>query len=123
MAVQVNSLLAKNEMPEGELHGRAKGRANFVCLPPTPAFRPSTMSANHDPIQDTAATSAMPGDAHNDHHEKPSAPLPIIVYTRSQLLSLHNSPLVKPPSDMPELKDWFGYVYMLPTDVAFVFIS
>lgn len=102
---------------------RIQGRTDFVCPPPTLAFPPSTMSANHDPIQDTTTASAMHSDAHNDHHEKPSVPVPIIVYTRSQLLSLHNSPLVKPPSDMPELKDWFGYVCMLPIDVAFMFIS
>ncbi|TFK30603.1 hypothetical protein FA15DRAFT_662601 [Coprinopsis marcescibilis] len=30
------------------------------------------------------------------------------IYTRAQLLSLHDSPLVKPPADMPDLKTWFG---------------
>ncbi|KIL70666.1 hypothetical protein M378DRAFT_6610 [Amanita muscaria Koide BX008] len=41
--------------------------------------------------------------------EKSTASIPpVIVYTRSQLLSLHNSPLVRPPLNMPELKDWFG---------------
>ncbi|KAF7306671.1 hypothetical protein MIND_00458700 [Mycena indigotica] len=33
---------------------------------------------------------------------------PILVYTRSQLLHLQASPLVKPPTSMPELKHWFG---------------
>lgn len=37
-----------------------------------------------------------------------SHPRPLCVYTRSQMLHLHKSPLVKPPADMPELKDWFG---------------
>ncbi|KAF8898562.1 hypothetical protein BD779DRAFT_1484574 [Infundibulicybe gibba] len=36
------------------------------------------------------------------------SPPPIRVYTRTQLLALHNSPLVKPPVGMPDLKDWFG---------------
>lgn len=31
------------------------------------------------------------------------------VYTRPQLLSLSQSPMVKPPPDMPDLKTWFGY--------------
>ncbi|KAK7694557.1 hypothetical protein QCA50_001743 [Cerrena zonata] len=30
------------------------------------------------------------------------------VYTRSQLLSLSKSPLVKTPNDLPSFKDWFG---------------
>nr|GAT49767.1 predicted protein [Mycena chlorophos] len=33
---------------------------------------------------------------------------PLLVYTRSQLLHLQASPLVKPPPTMPELKQWFG---------------
>lgn len=33
---------------------------------------------------------------------------PIKTYTRPQILFLHNSPLVRLPPDMPELKDWFG---------------
>ncbi|KAF8641044.1 hypothetical protein AX17_000688 [Amanita inopinata Kibby_2008] len=44
-----------------------------------------------------------------DQHEKTALSLPsILIYTRSQLLSLHNSPLVQPPHNMPDLKDWFG---------------
>ena len=34
---------------------------------------------------------------------------PLVVYTRAQLLYLHQSPLVKPPEGMPAFKDWFGY--------------
>lgn len=42
------------------------------------------------------------------------------VYTRNELLSLCKSPLVKPPPDMPDLKQWFGSVvvtasFVLPT--------
>ncbi|RDB29623.1 hypothetical protein Hypma_015351 [Hypsizygus marmoreus] len=33
---------------------------------------------------------------------------PMRIYTRPQLLFLYKSPLVRPPPDMPELKDWFG---------------
>lgn len=80
------------------------------------------MSANHDLIQDTAVSNAVPYDTHNDLHEKSTRPIPMIVYTRSQLLSLHISPLVKPPSNMPELRDWFGYVFMRPVNMTFVFI-
>lgn len=32
----------------------------------------------------------------------------IKVYTRPQILALYKSPLVHPPPNMPELKDWFG---------------
>lgn len=42
--------------------------------------------------------------------EPPSPCRPLRIYTRSQMLFLHGSPLVKPPPDMPELKHWFGYV-------------
>jgi hypothetical protein len=34
---------------------------------------------------------------------------PIRIYTRRQLLLLHNSSLVIVPPNMPVLKDWFGY--------------
>jgi len=49
----------------------------------------------------------------------PSGLRPKQVYTRNELLSLFKSPLVKPPPDMPDLKQWFGSVvvttsYMLP---------
>lgn len=44
------------------------------------------------------------------HHEKDTAAFyPIKIYTRRQLLLLHNSPLVQVPPNMPALKDWFGY--------------
>lgn len=43
--------------------------------------------------------------------EKPSsAPRPMRIYTREQLLHLSNSPLVQLPPNMPELKQWFGFV-------------
>lgn len=39
-------------------------------------------------------------------------PRPLMIYTRPQILLLHRSPLVKPPLDMPSLRDWFGLVFM-----------
>lgn len=43
-------------------------------------------------------------------HENDTAALcPIRIYTRRQLLLLHNSSLVQLPPNMPVLKDWFGY--------------
>jgi len=38
-----------------------------------------------------------------------ASPRLAIIYTRPQLISLQNSPLVQPPPNMPQLKDWFGY--------------
>jgi hypothetical protein len=42
------------------------------------------------------------------HDEKATAPRPLRIYTRAQILRLYNSPLVKSPPDMPELRYWFG---------------
>ncbi|KAJ6604341.1 hypothetical protein DFH09DRAFT_1122361 [Mycena vulgaris] len=39
---------------------------------------------------------------------KPTPCRPRMIYTRPQILYLQNSPLVKCPPDMPELKYWFG---------------
>ena len=33
-----------------------------------------------------------------------------ITYSRTQLLNLSQSPLVKPPDDMPNFKAWLGFV-------------
>lgn len=41
-------------------------------------------------------------------------PRPLIMYSRSQLLFLHKSPLVKIPNGMPAFKDWFGYAAPYP---------
>lgn len=35
------------------------------------------------------------------------------IYTRSQLLFLNDSPLVHPPPNMPDLKQWFGCVVVI----------
>ena len=61
-------------------------------------------------LQDENIQAAIePGDAPD--MQKLAAPSQrLMIYTRPQLLLLHESPLVKPPPDMPALKDWFGYV-------------
>jgi len=47
-------------------------------------------------------------NAEQNAQKQPSLPRPILIYTRDQLLFLSNSPLVKAPPDMPDLKYWFG---------------
>ncbi|KIJ68269.1 hypothetical protein HYDPIDRAFT_185388 [Hydnomerulius pinastri MD-312] len=42
------------------------------------------------------------------HSQNNSESRPFIMYSRSQLLFLHKSPMVKLPTGMPALKDWFG---------------
>lgn len=42
----------------------------------------------------------------------PESPRTVKVYSHRQLIFLHGSPLVKAPSDMPALKDWFGCVLL-----------
>ena len=56
---------------------------------------------------------------HAESHEQAQAPAeaqelaprPYIVYTRSQILHLSQSPLVKLPDGMPSFKSWFGFVF------------
>jgi hypothetical protein len=52
-----------------------------------------------------------PGDT-SDMQKLSTPPRRLMIYTRPQILLIHQSPLVKPPSDMPALKDWFGYVFI-----------
>lgn len=40
----------------------------------------------------------------------PSEPRPMRLYNREQLLHLYKSPLVQLPPNMPELRQWFGFV-------------
>ncbi|KAG7450345.1 uncharacterized protein BT62DRAFT_506784 [Guyanagaster necrorhizus] len=49
----------------------------------------------------------MPTEQEDASTPQPSQ-RPLRIYTRSQILTLHKSPLVAPPTNMPELKDWFG---------------
>ncbi|TRM65781.1 hypothetical protein BD626DRAFT_566441 [Schizophyllum amplum] len=52
--------------------------------------------------QDKTALEQDQGTQHADSYR------PLRIYTRKQLLHLHASPLVQVPTNMPELKDWFG---------------
>jgi hypothetical protein len=40
----------------------------------------------------------------------PPGPRPMRLYSRGQLLRLYKSPLVQLPPNMPELRQWFGFV-------------
>ncbi|KIK94862.1 hypothetical protein PAXRUDRAFT_827562 [Paxillus rubicundulus Ve08.2h10] len=65
-------------------------------------------------ISDSLANVSIQGDNTSNSQYSPmslqnnSESRPFIVYARSQLLFLHKSPLVRLPSGMPALKDWFG---------------
>jgi zinc finger CCCH domain-containing protein 13 len=57
------------------------------------------------------ATIEIQSDAHNElklQNDLETSLRFVIIYTRPQLISLQNSPLVCPPPNMPPLKDWFG---------------
>jgi hypothetical protein len=54
-----------------------------------------------------------PDDSTKASENDPSAPRPMRIYTREQLLYLYRSPLVQLPPHMPELKQWFGFVVAL----------
>ncbi|PPQ71757.1 hypothetical protein CVT26_007598 [Gymnopilus dilepis] len=59
--------------------------------------------------QPSPSDSTPPTTDNNDQPQKaPASPRPMRKYTRQQLVSLSNSPLVKPPPNMPDLKVWFG---------------
>jgi hypothetical protein len=80
---------------------------------------PKTISAANvsavDDLASSFATVAVQDEARSpkpilQHDEKDTAASWLIrIYTRRQLLLLHNSPLVTVPPNMPVLKDWFGY--------------
>jgi zinc finger CCCH domain-containing protein 13 len=58
-----------------------------------------------------AKTDLQEDDSLTDTNEQAEQiPRPLHVYRRYEILQLSKSPLVKPPDDMPQLKDWFGYV-------------
>jgi len=65
---------------------------------------------------DELATSLANADVQDastpDSAAETEPPRPLHIYTRRQLVSLSRSPLVKVPDGMPELKDWFGYVFL-----------
>ncbi|TFK76940.1 hypothetical protein BDN72DRAFT_830113 [Pluteus cervinus] len=86
------------------------------------AANPESTHPNTAPstdAQDTVMDPPLaPPSSHNDpqslaHSESvpkksPTTMTPIKIYTRPQILALYKSPLVHPPPNMPELKDWFG---------------
>lgn len=80
-------------------------------IPSGPASNPHIMAANA--LADSLAKTAIQDEASQQESggcEKTTpSPRPMRIYTRSQILFLHNSPLVRPPPNMPDLKDWFGY--------------
>lgn len=43
-----------------------------------------------------------------DNEPTHTPPRALHIYTRSDMLKICQSPLVKPPEGMPALKDWFG---------------
>lgn len=61
-----------------------------------------------DKLADALSSTTIEGSSPQPESPAHASPRPLRIYTRAQLLSLHNSPLVKPPPDMPELKQWFG---------------
>ncbi|KAJ7630646.1 hypothetical protein FB45DRAFT_1003672 [Roridomyces roridus] len=66
------------------------------------------------PLNDVIALSAAVESVQDEQSEvaesapKPIPCRPLVIYTRPQILHLQGSPLVKPPPNMPELKQWFG---------------
>ncbi|EPT04244.1 hypothetical protein FOMPIDRAFT_148672 [Fomitopsis schrenkii] len=61
-------------------------------------------------IESIARVSVQDGDSGDTSTSKSEhvSSQPLRVYTRSQVLYLRDSPLVRPPEGMPSLKDWFG---------------
>lgn len=89
----------------------ATENASTLDLPPRP-------SAVVDVISDALSNASIQPDSSSNNKDSPVSPTlqnvqtsrPFITYTRSQLLHLHKSPLVKVPDGMPAFKDWFGCV-------------
>ena len=51
-----------------------------------------------------------PSSSLGEEKHEPQPQRPLHVYSRSDVLLLSKSPLVKQPDGMPSLKDWFGCV-------------
>lgn len=114
------------------LRDKAKRRIRGLCLDcrhyllcynmtSPPAITPKEDDTLHTPMQDSevnnliesiARVSVQDGDSGDTSTSKSEhvSSQPLRVYTRSQVLYLRDSPLVRPPEGMPSLKDWFGYV-------------
>jgi len=85
-----------------------------VVLPPQP--QPAVADVISDSLSNLALQSHdLPKEPPLQPQNDPT-PRPLIMYSRSQLLFLHKSPLVKIPNGMPAFKDWFGYA-ALPSTV------
>lgn len=92
--------------------------------PPGADIMPDTTTSTHTSSEEELASSvsriAVQDEASQTEPPNPEKKTTLSqqmrIYTRPQLLFLHNSPLVNPPPDMPELKDWFGYV--APTSIS-----
>lgn len=88
----------------------------------------SSLATSTDLLQTATHTLSLhtlqnaPGQTTLAEAQKPNtnAP-PMITYTRPQILCLHNSPLVQPPANMPEFKDWFGSVSV--TSIPHLFLT
>ena len=72
-------------------------------------------------VEDVAAamaTVSLQDSAAADVNKKTgeALPRPLYVYTRHELLHLSKSSIVTVPTEMPVLKDWFGYVDISTTN-------
>lgn len=87
---------------------------NSTEMNPEAADKDTQFSKKNDTIADlTDNMSNVHVDGHDDTLKTNTMGQPtrrLVIYPRPHLLNLHKSPLVKPPDDMPVLKDWFGYV-------------
>ena len=83
-----------------------------MSSPPTALHFLETDDPTETPLQipvSSADTSSQPDvNTEQNAQKQPPLPRPILIYTRDQLLFLSNSPLVKAPPDMPDLKHWYG---------------
>lgn len=83
-----------------------------MSSPPTALQPLETDDTTQPPLQNPVTsvdTSTQPDVNTEQNAQKHSSlPRPILIYTRDQLLFLSNSPLVKAPPDMPDLKHWYG---------------
>lgn len=86
-----------------------------MSSPPTALQFLETDDPTETPLQipvSSADTSSPQPDVNTEQNAQKqpglSLPRPILIYTRDQLLFLSNSPLVKAPPDMPDLKHWYG---------------
>ncbi|KAL4064972.1 hypothetical protein V8B97DRAFT_1193294 [Scleroderma yunnanense] len=79
---------------------------NSIILPSQP--QPAAVDAVSDSLTNLSLQSSdLPKEPPSRPQNEPT-PRPFITYSRSQLLFLHKSPLVKIPNGMPAFKDWFG---------------